>query len=255
MALLNITGKESNVIYAKGDVCLRISPFDNYRLFTLYADWMNDDRKPLDLTNSQTLYIVFKSKKKEIRIPEYDTTYSSYEVDKVNGQVLFKISKKNAIDILSMESRQFYITRVHEYVDGYGNSVTASDEEVLYVGQWRDDTSLVDDYTSTIKALSQKLEERNNIILTLQASEAELMKQVVNYTSTIEELKSKNDELSSQMVTLEAENATLKQEGDTYTAEIMDKNATTLYIKSDKMYTEEEWAEIAKKGMNGESQT
>ena len=99
---VSVKGNISNVVYGKGDVCLKINPFDNYRMFTLYEDWRSDDRKPIDISNGQKIYLVFKSKNKEIRIPEYDTVESGYSVDKVNGQVLFKISKKNAIDILAM---------------------------------------------------------------------------------------------------------------------------------------------------------
>ena len=108
---VSVSGNTSSVVYGKGDICLKLNPFDNFRLFTLYEDWRSDDRKPIDLSNGQKIYLVFKSKKKEIRIPEYDEINSAYTVDKVNGQVLFKISKKNAIDILAMDTRVFYITR------------------------------------------------------------------------------------------------------------------------------------------------
>ena len=31
-------------VYGKGDVCLKLNPFDNYRMFTLYDDWKKEDR-------------------------------------------------------------------------------------------------------------------------------------------------------------------------------------------------------------------
>ena len=126
---VSVKGNTSSVVYGKGDVCLKINPFDNFRLFTLYEDWRNDDRKPLDLSGNQKLYLVFKSKNKEIRIPEYDTIDSNYTVDKVNGQVLFKISKKNAVDILAMNTNIFYITRIYEITDGISAKVTSSEDK------------------------------------------------------------------------------------------------------------------------------
>ena len=146
---ISVKGNTSNVVYGKGDICLKLNPFDNFRLFTLYDDWRNDDRKPLDLSNGQKLYLIFKSKKSEIRIPEYDLVDSNYTVDKVNGQVLFKISKKNAIDILAMDTDIFYITRVYDIMDSTGQKVTSSEEEVLYTGKFKDETSnTVENYTS-----------------------------------------------------------------------------------------------------------
>ena len=131
---VDVKGNTSSVVYGKGDICLKINPFDNFRLFTLYEDWRSDDHVPIDLSNSQKIYLVFKSKKKEIRIPEYDEVNSAYTVDKVNGQVLFKISKKNAIDILALDTRVFYITRIYDTTDYTGEKVVSSDEEVLYTG-------------------------------------------------------------------------------------------------------------------------
>ena len=151
---VSIKGNVSNVGYGKGDVCLKINPFDSYRLFTLYEDWRGDDRVPIDLSNNQKLYLVFKSNNKEIRIPEYNTIDSNYIVDKVNGQVLFKISKKNAIDILAMDEKKFYITRLYDTTDYTGDNVLSSDEEVLYNGVWKDESdNTVDNYTSQLKNL------------------------------------------------------------------------------------------------------
>ena len=196
---VDIKGNTSSVVYGKGDICLKLNPFDNFRLFTLYEDWRSDDRKPLDLSNSQKLYLVFKSKKKEIRIPEYDEVNSAFTVDKVNGQVLFKISKKNATDILAMDNKVFYITRLYEVTDYSGKKVQSSDEEVLYTGQWKDETSnTVDNYTSQIKSLMSILEDRNKQIKDLQESNVKLMEQNADFASQLTTLQEENDKLHSR---------------------------------------------------------
>ena len=46
---VSVSGNTSSVVYGKGDICLKLNPFDNFRLFTLYEDWRSDDRKPIDL--------------------------------------------------------------------------------------------------------------------------------------------------------------------------------------------------------------
>ena len=57
---VSVSGNTSSVVYGKGDICLKLNPFDNFRLFTLYEDWRSDDRKPIDLSNGQKIYLVFK---------------------------------------------------------------------------------------------------------------------------------------------------------------------------------------------------
>lgn len=245
---VSIKGNVSNVIYGKGDVCLQLSPFDNFRMFTLYEDWRSDDRKPIDLSNDQKVYLVFKSNKKEIRIPEYDIVNEDYRVDKVNGQVLFKISKKNAIDILAMENNIFYITRTYTLKDGVGDKERVSDEEVLYTGLWKDESSnTVDNYTSQIKNLMSLLEERNKQIKDLQESNAELMKQNVEFASTITELQEANEKLESDNAELEAI-VTEYQSGAEHEGEVVQVNgvATKYTLIEGKQYTEEQMEEVSK---------
>ena len=239
---VSVKGNISSVIYGKGDVCLHISPFDNFRMFTLYEDWRTDDRKPIDLSNDQKIYLVFKSNKKEIRIPEYDIVNEDYRVDKVNGQVLFKISKKNAIDILAMENNIFYITRTYTLKDGVGDKERVSDEEVLYTGLWKDESSnTVDNYTSQIKNLMNLLEERNKQIKDLQESNAELMKQNVDFAATITELQEENDKLSSDITELEAKVAEYES-GIEHEGEVVEVNgdAVKYTIIDGKQYTEDQ---------------
>lgn len=236
---VTIQGNVSNVIYGKGDICLKLSPFDNFRMFTLYEDWRSDDRKPIDLSNGQKVYLVFKSKKKEIRIPEYDLVDSDYTVDKVNGQVLFKISKKNAIDIIAMDNRVFYITRIYDVTDYTGQKVISSDEEVLYTGQWKEEGSNeVDNYTAQIKNLMSLLEERNKQIKDLQESNARLMEQNAQFATTLSELQEQNDKLTAENTELESK-VVEYEGGEEYQGTIVGQGTHTTII-SQRQYTEEE---------------
>jgi hypothetical protein len=201
---ITVKGITNSIVYGKGDVCLQINPFDNFRLFTLYEDWRSDDRKPIDLSNGQQLYLVFRSKKKEIRIPEYDLIDKNYTVDKVNGQVLFKIPKKQAVDILDMDTRVFYITRIYNVTDYTGKKILSSDEEVLYTGLWKDETSnTVDNYTSQVKNLMNIVEDRNKQIKDLQDANVKLMEQNANFATSINELQEENSKLNADVTDLE----------------------------------------------------
>ena len=246
---VSINGNISNVIYGKGDVCLQLTPFDNYRMFTLYEDWRTDDHKPIDLSNGQKIYLVFKSKKKEIRIPEYDLINSNYTVDKVNGQVLFKISQKNAIDILDMDTNVFYITRVYEVTDYTGERVISSDEEVLYTGLFKDETSnTTDSYTSKLKASMGLLEDRTKEVQSLQESNVALIEQNTNYAAQVTDLQDEIDRLNSRISELEAKLAEYES-GNEYSGTVIDTEAThhtiiTGYtLKDGKEFTEEQMAE------------
>ena len=136
-----ITGDKTKGIKSVGELALRISKFDSYRLFTLYENV--NERKVMDVSGDQKYYLVFKSPKKEIRIPEYDPK-GFFEVDKVNGCILFKITKKNAEDILSMKTageKIFHIIRVFEERDAFGKVLSVTDEVEVYNGRWGDDSA------------------------------------------------------------------------------------------------------------------
>jgi chaperonin cofactor prefoldin len=249
---VSVKGNTSSIVYGKGDICLKLNPFDNFRLFTLYEDWRSDDRKPIDLSNGQKIYLVFKSRKKEIRIPEYDLIDSEYTVDKVNGQVLFKISKKNAIDALAMDTDIFYITRVYDVTDSTGNKVTSSEEEVLYTGKFKDETSnTIDNYTSQVKNMMNIVEDRNGQIADLQESNVELIKQNADLSVQNADLQDEIQKLNSRLDELETALAEY-QSGNEYEGKIIDDNATHhtyitgLNAKTGKEFTEEELSNALK---------
>lgn len=247
---VSIKGNTSSVVYGKGDICLKLNPFDNFRMFTLYEDWRSDDRKPIDLSNGQKLYLVFRSKKKEIRIPEYDLIDSEYTVDKVNGQVLFKISKKQAIDILAMENRIFYITRVYDVTDYTGQKVLSSDEEVLYTGQWKDETSnTVDNYTTQLKNLMDIVNERNKQIKDLQEANVKLMEQNADFATSLTSLQEENEKLQSDISDLEARLAEYEA-GNEYSGTVVGEGTHHTVITGrtidGQQYTEEQMADALK---------
>jgi len=243
---ISVKGNTSSVVYGKGDICLKLNPFDNFRLFTLYEDWRSDDRKPIDLSNGQKIYLVFKSKKNEIRIPEYDLVNSDYNVDKVNGQVLFKISKKNAIDALAMDTDIFYITRVYDILDSTGKKVTSTEEEVLYTGKFKDETSnTVDNYTAQVKNMMGIINDRNEQIKKLQDSNVDLLKQNTELTSQITTLQEEMDKLNSYIGELE-NRLTAYESGAEYDGKIIDTNATISYSSTSEQYTEEEMSNSVK---------
>lgn len=247
---VSIKGNTSSVVYGKGDICLKLNPFDNFRLFTLYEDWRSDDRKPIDLSNGQKIYLVFKSKNKEIRIPEYDMIDSDYTVDKVNGQVLFKIAKKQAVDILAMDTRVFYITRIYDITDYTGEKVLSSEEEVLYTGQWKDETSnTVDNYTAQLKNLMDIVNERNKQIQDLQESNVKLMEQNTDFATTLTTLQEENDKLLSEIAALEAKLAEYEA-GNEYNGMVVGEGTHHTVITGRTLngneYTEEQLADALK---------
>lgn len=242
-----INGNTSNVIYSKGDVSLNLNPYDNYRLFTLYDDWSSSDRKPIDLSGEQSLYLIFKSGNKEVRIPECIT---DYQVDKVNGQVLFKINQKNATDILSMENKVFYITRVYEITDSSGLRTISSDEEVLYTGLWKEEgTGSVENFTSEIKKLNDIIADRDSTISKLQTTVAELVQQNVELSTQLEDLRELNKEYESRIDELE-KNIAQYESGEIHQGDIITDKAVYYKIASTDQLTEEQMIDLMKQQEN-----
>ena len=197
-----ITGDRTKGIKSVGELALRISKFDSYRLFTLYEDIRS--RKLMDVSGDQRYYLVFKSPKKEIRIPEYDPK-GFFQVDKVNGCILFKITKKNAEDILSMKTageKIFHIIRVFEERDIFGKVINVTDEVEVYNGKWGDDyefstfstankidlltkalAAQVDKNANLLKEYSELLEKYNDEVVKTSEFEKEIEKLRVNIDS------------------------------------------------------------------------
>ena len=232
--LISVSGVVNDTIYAKGDTCLLINPFDTYHLFRIYNNWNTDSKSLFNLSDSgQKIFLIFKSNKTEIRIPEFDNSGSTYSVDRTNGEVLFKITKENANNILAMSSNTFYLTRVFEYYDGDGNLIYTSGEEVIFTGKWADESKWASSsLTAMIESLKKQLESSNSQIYSLTRTVNE---QKLRLESYIEE----NQSLQERVTTLESENEEMQRELSAYesanefTSVVISDNATYQYYKND----------------------
>lgn len=232
--LISVSGVVNDTIYAKGDTCLLINPFDTYHLFRIYNNWNTDSKSLFNLSDSgQKIFLIFKSNKTEIRIPEFDNSGSTYSVDRTNGEVLFKITKENANNILAMSSNTFYLTRVFEYYDGDGNLIYTSGEEVIFTGKWADESKWSSSsLTAMIESLKKQLESANSQIYSLTRTVNE---QKLRLESYIEE----NQSLQERVTTLESENEEMQRELSAYenanefTSVVISDNATYQYYKND----------------------
>lgn len=232
--LISVSGTVNDTIYAKGDTCLLINPFDTYHLFRIYNNWNTDSKSLLNLSDSgQKIFLIFKSNKTEIRIPEFDNSGSTYSVDRTNGEVLFKITKENANNILAMSSNTFYLTRLFEYYDGDGKLIYTSGEEVIFTGKWADESRWTSSsLTAMIESLKKQLESANSQINSLTRTVNEQRLQLESY---IEE----NQVLQERIAALESENEEIQRELSVYesanefTSVVISDNATYQYYKGD----------------------
>jgi hypothetical protein len=152
----------------QGDGMIRISPFDDYFLFTLY-DEVDGEDTPIDLSNVGTLYLNFIGDTDDIDIKNHTQVE---EVDLSQGEVLFRITRSDSKKILALNNNNFYIsTKMIDPNDG-----STSDESVLYQGIWL----AVDDANRV--ALTRQIEE-----LRLEYSNDELTKELAELSK---ELKS-----------------------------------------------------------------
>lgn len=193
--IVTLPSSTQGYVWGAGETCLLISPFDNYKVFTLMKDMAT--RTPIDLADGQKLYLVFKSYGKELRIPECTDTDAF--VDKANGQVLFKITKKQSSDIISnYTSRTFYITRVYDIYNPSTDTTEQSDEEELYYGRWGiNNEEKTSQYAALIDAMQHQLADKDVMIEDL---ETRLGEYVTNQTIDAEEylkLKASYDQLES----------------------------------------------------------
>lgn len=243
--IIRVNESINDTIYAKGDTCLLINPFDTYHLFRVYNNWNTSSKKLFNLAEgNQKIYLLFKSKKSEVRIPEYVNPGSKYHTDKTNGEVLFKITKENANAILSMPTTTFYITRIFQNKDERGIEYS-SGEEVIFTGNWADEntwsgTSL----TSTINTLKELLENANSQI-------ASLTNLANEYKLKVESLSNENSTLRERVNSLEEENERLTsslasyENSNEFTSVVITDNAIYQYYK-DEMEVDEHGNPIVK---------
>jgi hypothetical protein len=186
----------------QGDATIRISPFDDYFLFTLYDDIDGEDT-PIDLSNVGDIYINFIGTTDEIDIKNHTQVE---EVDLSQGQVLFRITRSDSKKILALNNNNFYIsTKMIDETDG-----STSDESVVYQGIWLafDDASRISlnsqieeqriEYSIQLGNLQDEntqLKEDNTFLVT-SSGEDDL---------TIQQLQNSNVELTNEIAVLSAD--------------------------------------------------
>ena len=232
--LISVSGTVNDTIYAKGDTCLLINPFDTYHLFRIYNNWNTDSKSLFNLSDSgQKIFLIFKSNKTEIRIPEFDNSGSTYSVDRTNGEVLFKITKENANNILAMSSNTFYLTRLFEYYDGDGKLIYTSGEEVIFTGKWADESRWSSSsLTAMIESLKKQLESANSQINSLTRTVNEQRLQLESYIEENQVLQERNAALESENEEIQRE-LSVYESANEFTSVVISDNATYQYYKGD----------------------
>lgn len=181
----------------QGEGSIRISPFDDYFIFTLY-DEIDGVDSPIDLSNVGTIFMVFIGKNDEIRIPNYTNVQ---DIDLSTGQVLFKISKNESQKILALDNRNFYISTMMTDPDGN------SDESVLYTGTFLSfdeaaKTSLTKQLEDARLEYSRQLASLQSTIDRLNTENTQKDSVITEQTAVIETLKESNQSLSNEIAIL-----------------------------------------------------
>jgi len=178
----------------QGDGVIRISPFDDYIIFTIY-DEVDGVNKPIDLTNVGTIYMVFIGSNDEIRIPNFTNVEN---IDMAGGQVLFRIGKNDSRKILTLNNRNFYISTMMVDPDG------ASDESVIYTGTFLSfnesaRVSLLNELENTRLDFSKQLAllQKTNDDLKQDISKKNNL--IAEQTAVIEALRQSNQNLSNEI--------------------------------------------------------
>lgn len=189
----------------QGDGTIRISPFDDYIIFTLFDETGENgemEDTPIDLSNVGTLTLVFVGENDEIRIPNWTQVQ---EVDLSQGQVLFRIDKENSKKILALDNQNFYISTRMEDESG------VSDESVLYTGT----------FMGIADAAQQSLTSKLNEQALLYAEElAKLNQEIARLNAELSEMITLDEEQIATIQALEASNITLTNEVATLTEQL-----------------------------------
>ncbi len=214
----------------QGEGTIRISPFDDYIIFTLFDETgENGDLAdtPIDLSNVGTLTLVFVGENDEIRVPNW-TQVS--EVDLSQGQVLFRISKEDSKKILALDNQNFYVSTRMEDENGI------SDESVLYTGtfltlQDEAEKSMTAKFNEQALLYSQELAKLQAEIKRLNKELADMISLDEEQIALIARLESSNLELTNQVATLSEQLGSTESELALKTAQLVAKRAEELKRK------------------------
>lgn len=209
----------------QGEGVVRISPFDDYFIFTLY-DEIDGVNSPIDLSNVGTIYMVFIGKTDEIRIPNYTNVQ---DINMSGGQVLFRIGKDDSQKILALDNRNFYISTMMVDPDGM------SDESVVYTGTF----------------LSFKESAKVSISKQLEDARLDFSRQLAVLQSTINSLTldmSKKDNLMSEQIAvidvLKQSNQNLSNEIKVLSTRVSSETAELILSEAQEAQAAEEAAKL-----------
>lgn len=183
--VVNLSKNET--VYSQGDGIIKIAPFDNYYLFTIYSE-INLEDVPVDLNNMGDFYLVFKDKKSEVRIKNFTNTK---DINVSSGQILFKISQEDAEKILSLTTDIFYVTSAVITND------SKSDETVIYSGKFAEyNKANNDSLSNTIKELKNEIEELNS---NFTIEKAQMQATIDELNDLVTKLQNDNSNISEQL--------------------------------------------------------
>ena len=202
-------------ILPQGDGTIRISPFDDYILFTLYDEIDNADT-PIDLSNVGNLFISFIGEDDLIKIPYYTNVQ---ELDLSQGQVLFRLSEEDSKKILALDNKNFFISS--QMVSENGDE---SDETTLYTGtflSFSDEAKesmtsqynrLLDTSSAEVAALTEEIASLQNEIKLLKEDKSKLETTVTALKDSNVELTNSLAEVSNELSSTALETARAAQE-------------------------------------------
>jgi|TARA_R100000900_G_scaffold34235_3_gene27829 cell division protein FtsB len=199
----------------QGDATIRITPFDDFYLFTLF-DEIDGEDTPIDLSNVGSLFLNFIGDTDDIDIKNHTQVE---EVDLSQGEVLFRITRSNSKKILALNNNNFYIsTKMVDPTDG-----STSDESVIYQGLWlaasdANRISLTSQIEEQRLEYSIELAKLQAEITDLKAQIAELVNSAAEDDVTIEALRNSNEELTNEV-------AELSKDLKSTTVELINKRA------------------------------
>lgn len=185
----------------QGDGTIRISPFDDYFIFTIY-DEIDSENTPIDLSNVGDLFLNFVGNNDEIVIKNHTQVQ---EIDLSQGEVLFKVDKSDSKKILALDNNNFYVsTKMTDPED-----MSMSDETILYQGLWlsfsdASRTTLTSQIQDQKLLYSEELAKLKLELDALKAEKEELVNNANDDTLTIQTLQASNEELTNEVAELEA---------------------------------------------------
>jgi hypothetical protein len=183
----------SEELLPQGDGTIRISPFDDYILFTLYED-VKEQSNPIDLSNVGKVYLSFIGENDTIRIPYYTNVK---EVDLSQGQVLFRISESDSKKILALDNNNFYVSTL--MVSETGDE---SDESILYTGtflSFADEAqeSMTSKYETLLETTTTEIAALNEKILVLESKVGQTDQTLAAMQTTNNILADSNSEMAN----------------------------------------------------------